>query len=343
MKRRENVAKLFLIGDFQSDNGPGTANKQILRSLSKGHIIRYSKAQSRPGRIIESFEKIIVSDAVVICSKSQINYFVINVAKHFKKKIFYVMHGCSSYEAKLNNPNISEQEVQALRDYEYFIVANADKTICVSEFFMDFMKHRIPEYKVKFDYIYNCIDIKNISQFTPPTSTLERNNQIVSIGGGMKHKNILSIVKAAQQLQPKLPVFVIGVDGPDSSDIKRQENTEWEGLLSHSDVLHLLSESKIYVQNSTFETFGLAAIEALYCGCDLLISDQMGCKDLFSTLTNNDVINDVHDQEEIRQKLDYLEKHSNNKRLREGFRKELVSHQWQLEKFNHIFEESSVR
>lgn len=333
--------RLFLIGDFQSDNGPGMANKQILQSLNKGHIIRYSKAKSKPGRIIEAIEKIILSDAVVICSKSQINYLVINIAKRLNKKIFYVMHGCSSFEAVLNNPAITGQEIESLKDYEKFVISNTDKTICVSKFFMNFMRNRMPEYKKKFDYIYNCIDIKKISsQITP---VMDRKDQIVSIGGGMKRKNILTIIKAAQQLKLSLPVLVIGADGPDSFEIKNQDNTEWEGQLSHSDVLHLLAESKIYVQNSTFETFGLAAIEALYSGCDLLISSHMGCKDLFDTLTDNDVINDVNNQEEIRQKLQYLSEHSNNERLLEGFRKEFVSHDWQLEKFNQIFEESNAR
>ena len=97
-----NMTNLFLIGDFQSDNGPGTANKQILQSLSQGYGVRYSKAQSKLGRIIEAIVKIMISDAVVICSKSQINYFVINIAKRLKRKIYYVMHGCSSFEEKLS-------------------------------------------------------------------------------------------------------------------------------------------------------------------------------------------------------------------------------------------------
>ena len=336
-----NMTNLFLIGDFQSDNGPGTANKQILQSLSQGYGVRYSKAQSKLGRIIEAIVKIMISDAVVICSKSQINYFVINIAKRLKRKIYYVMHGCSSFEEKLNNSKVSVQKLQSLNDYEDFIITNTDKIICVSKFFMNFMKQRMPKYNYKFDYIYNCIDIKKIT--SQITSVPERNAQIASIGGGMKRKNILTIVKSAQQLQPSLPVLVIGADGPDSPEIKRQDNIEWKGLLSHSDVIRLLSETKIYVQNSAFETFGLSVIEALYCGCDLLISDNMGCKDLFGTLTDNDIIYDVHDQKEICQKLQYLYKHSNNKRLRKGFRKELVSHHWQLEKFNHIFEEDNIR
>lgn len=332
-------SKIFLLGDFQSDNGPGMANKQILSSLSRGYTVCYSKARSKIGRTIEVLKKIVASDIIVICSKSQINYLVIRLAKLFHKKSYYIMHGCSSFEAKLNNPNISKRKLQSLMDYERLIVVNTDKTICVSEFFMNFMKRRMPEYKDKFAYIYNCIDMKRIKTQACPHDV--RLSQIASIGGGMKHKNILTISEAAQKLKPVLPVVVIGADGEDSVAIKAQSNTEWNGLMTHSDVIKVLSKSEIYVQNSTFETFGLAAIEALYSGCDLLISDHMGCKNLFSTLTDYDVINDVNDIDEISKKLEYLRQNSNNERLMKGFRKECVSHQWQLEKLTQIFGESN--
>lgn len=315
------------------------ANKQILSSLSRGYTVCYSKARSKIGRTIEVLKKIVASDIIVICSKSQINYLAIRLAKLFHKKSYYIMHGCSSFEAKLSNPNISKRKLQSLMDYERLIVVNTDKTICVSEFFMNFMKRRMPEYKDKFAYIYNCIDMKRIkTQACPHDGRL---SQIASIGGGMKGKNILTISEAAQKLKPVLPVVVIGADGEDSVAIKAQSNTEWNGLMTHSDVIKVLSKSEIYVQNSTFETFGLAAIEALYSGCDLLISDHMGCKNLFSTLTDYDVINDVNDIDEISKKLEYLRQNSNNERLMKGFRKECVSHQWQLEKLTQIFGESN--
>lgn len=333
--------KLFLIGDFQSDNGPGTANKQILKTLSKGHIIRYSREESKTGRVIEALGKIAVSDAVVICSKSQINYLVIKVARRLKKKVFYIMHGCSSVEAKINGPNLSDRAFQSLHDYENYIVENSDKVICVSKYFMHFMMDRMPDYRDKFDYIYNCIDIKKI--MSQVVTSADRKDQIFSIGGGMKQKNILTIARTAQQLQPAMCVVVVGDEGPDGSEIKKQDNVNWIGLVPHKDVLHLMSESKIYVQNSTFETFGLAAIEALYCGCDLLISDHMGCKDLFGTATDMDFIHNVKDEIEIKEKLQYLRTHGNNKRLRDGLKTECISHEWQLNQFNKIFTECNVR
>lgn len=335
------MAKLFLVGDFQSDNGPGMANKQIFKSLSKGHVVRYSKEGSKAGRIFEALGKIAVSDAVVICSKSQINYLVIKAARRLNKHVFYVMHGCSSFEARLNDPNVSDQVVRSLSDYDNYIVENSDKVICVSELFMHFMMDRMPDYQNKFDYIYNCIDIKKILSQVVPSA--ERKSQIISIGGGMKHKNILTVARAAQQLQPAISVAVVGAEGADSMDIKRQGNVKWIGLTPHKEVLKLLSESKYYIQNSTFETFGLAAVEALYCGCDLLISDHMGCKDLFENATDKDIIHNVNDPIEIKEKLQYLSSHGNNMRLREGFKKECVSHEWQLNKFNRIFEECNVR
>lgn len=335
------MAKLFLVGDFESDNGPGTANKQILQSLTNAHCVRLSKAKSKEGRVREVLFNSIFADAIVICSKSQLNYMVVKVAKKLHKKIFYVMHGCSSFEKKINDPLINDDEINKLKSYEKFIVENTDKTICVSKYFMDFMKHRMPKCETKFDYIFNCVDIKKILHNR--IENISRREQIVSIGGGLKEKNILTIAEASLDFNKKIPVKVIGADDVDSARIKSLPNTEWLGLISHEDVFQVLSESRIYVQNSTFETFGLAAIEALYCGCDLLISDRMGCKDLFSNLTEYDVIKNVKDKDEISQKLQYLYNHGNNQRLMNGFKKEYVSHEWQLERFNEIFKEFGIK
>ena len=80
----------------------------------------------------------------------------------------------------------------------------------------------------------------------------------------------------------------------------------------------------LYVQNSTFETFGLSALEALANGCDILISKRMGICEVIDGLETCDIICDVTDTEEIYDKMVGLLDKGNAKRLIKTIRWELV-------------------
>lgn len=83
----------------------------------------------------------------------------------------------------------------------------------------------------------------------------------------------------------------------------------------------MLLDTNLYIQNSISESFGLSVIEALYAGCSLLLSNTIGCLDLFDTLEDEDIIFDVYNQSEIYQKAKYLLLNPNNDRLIRGLKK----------------------
>ena len=57
------------------------------------------------------------------------------------------------------------------------------------------------------------------------------------------------------------------------------------GLAQINDkLLKEMENADVYIQNSLYETFGLAVIEALDAGCSLLLSNKMGCVELFENL-----------------------------------------------------------
>ena len=64
-----------------------------------------------------------------------------------------------------------------------------------------------------------------------------------------------------------------------------------------------MSESSLYIQNSLFETFGLAIAEALNCGCKLLISKNVGIIDVLNNINSNEIINNPNDIKEITKKI----------------------------------------
>lgn len=321
--------KVFFLGDFSSNTGPAIANKSLLRSAKKKETIKYSKKDGKFQRIIESFRGILWSDYLLICSKSNLNYLSIIFAKIIHKKIIYVIHGLSSYEDQIAGTN--KRKIMKDIKYEKFVFKNSNKIICVSEMFSKLICKKYPNVCGKIDFIYNSVPKYN------PNKNFIRKKQIFSIGGGLKRKNILSLSKAAEKLN--LRVVVAGNDIEDASEIRNLENVVWLGHIGHEEILRHMNESYLYVQNSTYETFGLSVIEALYNGCNLLISNNVGCKELFSNLNSSDVIYNVQDMDEIMKKITNVFENENNARLRKGFNDESVSSNFQSAKLHQLLTE----
>lgn len=328
--------RIFLLGDFESDNGPGNANKKIRDSLLLKYEIKYSKEKGRVRRIYEMYKGIAHSDILLICSASQINYLAVRVAKKQGKKILYLMHGYSSYEKKLENPELTDNELKKTYDYEEFIFTNSDRIICVSKRFMDYMKTQISKYADKFDYIFNTIDVEGIEKIHKNNPEEERKNQILSVGGGKRQKNILTLAKVLAENDKKTKFIVVGKSLQDGERIKAFDNVMWYEHLKHEELYRVMAETTLYIQNSIFETFGLAVVEALYAGCSVLVSNAVGCLDLFENLTDQDVIYDTYDKKEIQEKVNYLLLNPNNQRLMKGLKKECLSKEWQANRWYDI-------
>ena len=86
-----------------------------------------------------------------------------------------------------------------------------------------------------------------------------------------------------------------------------------------------MAESTLFIQNSSFETFGLAPVEALLQGCSLLISSNVGAVSVMTTVQENDVIEHPKNPEELTSKIRFALKNPNAERLLQGIDRELTS------------------
>ncbi len=323
---------LFLLGDFVSSTGPGIANRQIKESLELKYNVNVL-SNSKLDLLLNLYNQIKKNDVLIICSYSKVDYIAIKIAKILRKKIVYIMHGCVTYEKKMNNPSISSKKFKKIDKFENYIFENVDKIICVSKHFMNFMIEYKSVYKNKYDYIFNVVNVEKSNEL------IEKKIQVFSTGGGMIRKNNYKIACSIEKAKLNLQYIIAGNELEDGYRLRGKKCVKWMDAISHDDVIKLMSESSLYVQNSKFETFGIAVIEALYCGCDILISNNVGCKDLFSNLTNDDIIFDEDNEEQIGDKIKKLIKYGNNNRLMDGFLKEYISQQWQANKIQKIIGE----
>jgi len=313
--------KVFFVGDFFSNTGPAIANKALLKGLKYENII-FSKAKNKLTRVLELLYKTLFSDCICFCSYSKLNFLGLKIARIFNKKTFYIMHGYKTYEYKINKNFISAEEIKRINYEEKKLIKSVDKVFCVSKRFMEFMKKAEPDCKNKFDYNFNPVELEKIKNIINNKS--KKNNQIVSIGGGMKQKNNLNVCKAIDKLNKEkkldLKYVVIGLPYTDKNKILSYDFVTYYDTVSHEKVLEILSESYLYIQNSIFETFGLSVIEALACNCNLLISDKVGALDIFETITSEDIIYDANNIDEISKKIEKILLKGNFYRLQKGLR-----------------------
>ena len=111
------------------------------------------------------------------------------------------------------------------------------------------------------------------------------------------------MLQAVTVLHGKASLTVYGVE---DGDISPEENgIRKAGTLPHDQFLQELAGTQLFVLNSVFETFSVAVVEALACGCSVLVSEVAGITDLL-VLEETDIIHDPMDVEEIRGKMEYL-------------------------------------
>ena len=85
-------------------------------------------------------------------------------------------------------------------------------------------------------------------------------------------------------------------------------------MVSHDELCNELEKSNLYISNSIVESFNLSVFDALLSGCDILLSKNVGALSVIET-NNFDIINNCIDKNEIKEKIIYVMKHSNCKRI----------------------------
>lgn len=311
----ENKIKIFMVGDFKSNTGPANVNKNLKLYLPSNTL--YSMASNQIIRVFELIIKLLLCDAICFCSFSKLNVFGIKLSKFLGKNTFYLMHGYVKFEQEIHDI-INESKVKS----ERYILDNVERVFCVSSMFCDYMKQF--DFKTKFDYVYNGINWDNITS----KKGVQNKFQIMSIGGGKSIKNNLVVCEAINKinknLDEKIKYIVVGDSCGKKNEFLKYDFVEYYDKLSHEECLSKMAESNLYIQNSKFETFGLAIIEALANGCSLLVSNKIGALGILETM-ECDVISNEDDVLEIASKIQYILKNNNNERIMKSIDKEKTS------------------
>ena len=302
--------RIFMAGDAVSGTGPANVTKYYIENLPEGTL--FQKRRGKLARIPEIVVNTIRADAVVYSGYSKQNILGLKLAKLFGKPSAYIMHGCVEYE---NEINLEPDE--SMNRTERKTLELADLIIAVSARFARWLKDYYPMHADKIDHITNGID----TGLAAASSKREKEpgHMIFSIGGGMPRKKIKYICEAVKKLRqsydPELYLCTAGAEGADTAAIAAYDFAVDKGIVKADECIRLFSEAALFVQNSCFETFGLAPVEAVMCGCPVLCSRHVGALELFGDLAGTDTIDNCEDPDEIAGKIRYNLEHSNAGRL----------------------------
>lgn len=311
--------KIFLIGDHYSGTGPAIVTAKYIENIPG---VVYQKTRNRILRVVELIFKIMRSDVLLLSGHSKQNILSLKFAHLLGKKGAYLMHGCVEHEDAING--VSSEDMNKT---ERVTMELCDAIYAVSNSFSDFLKDRYPNYKDKIFVAQNGIDAPEISN----KSTNRKPYQLISIGGGMPRKMIKFVASAVTILRKEeeyedLRLVVVGDVGLDTPEINSYDCVSNLGLVDHDTCLRLLDQSTLFIQNSCFETFGLAPLEALCRGTSVLMSKHVGAIELFNDVTSSDIIEAYSNPSEIADKIKGLLISGNNERLLNSL--ELEKYTW---------------
>lgn len=301
------MSRFFIVGDHKTGTGPANVTKEYIRCFPKGTL--YQKCTSKIGRLPELVINTFRSDIILFSGYSAQNVIGMKLAKKLKKPTAYIVHGAITHENRINH-----EENSGMSDVEEQTLLLADKLFAVSEKFADWLRSEYPDYSGKIDFVTNGIDERTVS-----TAENSEKRKILSIGGGMPRKRIVNICKAVEKinegLSENIELFVIGKPGADTDEFAKYPFVHDLGLVSASEKEELFKKCGLFIQNSCFETFGLAPVEALCAGMSVLCSSVCGVLDLFKSAGENDVIADCEDIDEIADKIKYVINNPNRNKL----------------------------
>lgn len=316
--------KIFVVGDYYSGTGPANVTKAYIENLPKGTL--YQCFKNKLLRLLELYIKIPMSDVVFLSGHSKQNLIAIKLAKKRGIKVAFLMHGCVEHENAING--VPDDDMNQV---ERATLEGSDLILAVSTQFEDWLKDNYSEYEDKISHLINGVDFDISAEALAKAVSNEcfdKSYRIISIGGGMPRKRIVNICKAIERLNSEgssYELVVAGDLGLDTEAINSYPFVNNLGIISHDEMLERLQSAKLFIQNSCFETFGLAPVEALLSGCDILLSSVCGALSIFDNVVETDIINDTEDIDEIASKIRYLMQDSNNNRLIESIDKESAS------------------
>jgi glycosyltransferase involved in cell wall biosynthesis len=202
-----------------------------------------------------------------------------------------------------------------------FILKRAHLIITVSEYVKNSIVHLVNSKKIF--VIYNGVDTQFFNPNKRDRDCLRKKYNIPSgkplitfIGVLIKRKRPDLIIKLAKLHHNKIFIIV----GRETKQlhfkklIKNVDNIIWIPIMERKDIACLLASSDVFLLPSLYEGFGLVVIEAMACGCPVIVTDHGSLSELI--INNFDGFKIPQNENEIKLFSQFIDFLLQNKSLR---------------------------
>ena len=190
----------------------------------------------------------------------------------------------------LDVENFASKTGTLVRKFFYQRAINKSKTVfTVSEFSAGRIRNKLRLQKTPLVITYNAVPAwftENISK-----NNIKKNDNLLFVGNIKKHKGLHTLLEAFKILQNKgfnNKLLIVGnsenfrtKDSSIKNEITEISNIEFTGKISDDKLKELYACSKLLIQPSLYEGFGMPPMEALSCGTNVVISDIPVFKEIY--------------------------------------------------------------
>ena len=215
--------------------------------------------------------------------------------------------------------------IEFYRRIEKYIVENARIVVTPSEYFKILVKKWLRKNQGKVVTIYNGIDEEKIREFTKKSYETKDKKKIISAGRMVKWKGFASLVKVVSK-HNDWNLELVG-NGPEEMNLVNligtlgvNDRIKLTNSLSKEELWQKISESDIFVLNSTFESFSYQAVEAMSLGIPLVSTNACNMGEIINNGENGIMIGSGNESE----LENALEKLFSNQELREKIGKKSI-------------------
>ena len=190
----------------------------------------------------------------------------------------------------LDVENLASKTGTLIRKYFYQRAINKSKTVfTVSAFSAQRIRNKLKLKNTPLVITYNAVP----SWFTENLSkkSIQKNDNLLFVGNIKKHKGLHTLLEAFKILQTKgfkNKLIIVGnsenfrtQDSSIKNDFSEIPNIEFTGKITDEKLQELYASSKLLIQPSLYEGFGMPPMEALACGTNAVISDIPVFKEIY--------------------------------------------------------------
>lgn len=211
-----------------------------------------------------------------------------------------------------------------------------DTIVCVSNFTASELKKHIKIKPEKIKVIYNGIDESwfHIQKKAP----IHDKPYLLYVGNIKPHKNLVRLLRAFQLIKDKIPhdlVLVGKKDGfitGDTAVVKLAEQLEgrviFSGYVEDEELKQYFVQATAFVFPSLYEGFGLPPLEAMACGCPVIVSNTASLPEVCGERA---IYCDPYDEKDIAEKILQLIKNKSilNKKI-DVYKKDVHLFSWDI-------------